>query len=464
MLLRTLLSYRTLPENVPATDPGLEVGTLRYTLPGLVLTVLLLCLGSGLYIMQASAFNNALPLVLKDIEASDTAVAVFMTAIPQLLNMVVTPIVSFRSDRTRSRLGRRMPYLLAAAPFVMLFLLGIGWIHQIAEEVRAVFPFLPESFTLILLGIMIVGYQVFFLVVASIIYYVFPDVIPARYIGRVMALFQLTGSLAGFLFSRYLLKYIDSHMEYLFTGVGIAFAVMMILMTLLVREGDYPPVDDGLRQPTLIDNMKIYFRECYSIPFYYSIFATIALSDASIVCRGMFNLLYARDTLHISVAEFGIMAGWGGVTGVVLAYPLGLLVDRIGALKVYAIGLATVVAVNLWCFFGVRDELTFFIATLLLAVSYTIQMTSTLPVLIAIFPKELYGQFCSASSLLRAGFVALMGIGGGIIFDWLDDYQYIYLWDFLFTLAAFLCFLKLYADWRKRGGHDAYRAPVISHN
>jgi len=46
-----------------------------------------------------------------------------LTTIPYAMNMVMTPIVSFSSDRYRSRWGRRIPFLIWPTPFIVLFLL-----------------------------------------------------------------------------------------------------------------------------------------------------------------------------------------------------------------------------------------------------------------------------------------------------------------------------------------------------
>ena len=51
---------------------------------------------------------------------------------------------------------------------------------------------------------------------------------------------------------------------------------------------------------------------------------------------------------------------------------------------------------------------------------------------------------------------------GGLLFDLVKDYQYIFAWDFLFTVLSFLCFVKLYRDWQKRGGRHGYVAPVMA--
>lgn len=462
MLQKHLIKYIQIEDSSENLTSPLSVGTINYTMAGLISTIAVICLGTCLYSMQISTFYTALPVVFKNIHASDTIMAVFMTTIPQILNMVINPIVSFKSDRYRSKFGRRMPFLWLSTPCIALFLIGIGWIFPITEGLKNLFPFLPDNLSLIILGILIVGYQIFFMILGSIIYYVFPDVIPEKYIGRFMALFQLSGSLAGFIFSRYLLKYVETNMEYLFTGVGVAFFIMMIIMLLSVKEGEYPAIHEVAKASSLMDDIKTYCRECYSIPFYFSLFAMVALSEASMITRNMFNLIYARDTLKISVEYYGIMLGWGGLVGVILGYPVGLLVDKFGAIKVFGAGLFLVILVNLWSFFFVKDTNSFYLSTILVAVVYCIQFTSTLPMYVAIFPKALYGQFSSATALFRAGFVAIIGLGGGVLFDYLQDYQYIFAWDFLFTLLALLCFFKLYSDWKKLGGHTHYKAPTVN--
>lgn len=177
---------------------ALRVEGLQYTYPGLLLTVLLIGIGAFGYFLMSSLVGAFLPVELEKMGASNTFIGIFITSIPYVLNMIITPVVSFQSDRLRTRLGRRMPYILCSAPFVTLFLILIGWTPAFCAGAE----WMPQWLPRILLGMLSVGYQIFFLIVGSIIYYLFPDVIPERFIGRFMALFSLTGSLAGFIFSR----------------------------------------------------------------------------------------------------------------------------------------------------------------------------------------------------------------------------------------------------------------------
>ena len=456
-LRKTLFRYHRVSESAA---PDMSTGTLQYTLPGLVATMMVLCIGTGIFIMMQVMLGNSLPLIARNYGANNQLIALLSTTIPYVFNMIITPIVSFRSDRTRTKIGRRMPFLLFATPFMALALIGIGWIEPICRLLESSFPWYSASFDLWILGALIILYNIFYLIIGSIIYYLFPDVIPERYIGRFMALLQLSGSLVGFLFSRYLLKFVETCQGILFTSLALLFAAGMFWMISTVREGDYPEVDPEEKAPSFFGNVMMFVRECYSIPFYYCFYLATALSEVSMVTRGMFNLLYAKEQLHISVEEFGIISGWFGLVGVVLSFPLGILVDKLGSLKVYGFGLATVIVTNLFGFFLVRDYTSFYVVMIVLGVVYAIQMTSTLPMFVDILPKEFYGQFSAATALFRALFMTIGSYCGGVLFDWLRDYQYIFAWDFLFTVLAFLCFVKLYADWAKRGGRRSYSAPL----
>ena len=456
-LRKTLFRYHTATE--PAA-PALSTGTLQYTLPGLISTMTVLCLGTGIFTMMQVMLGNALPLIARGYGANNQLIALLGTTIPYVFNMIITPIVSFRSDRTRTKIGRRMPYLLFATPFMALALIGIGWIEPICRFLESAFSWYSATFDLWILGGLIVFYNIFYLIIGSIIYYLFPDVIPDRYIGRFMALLQLSGSLVGFLFSRYLLKFVETCQGILFTSLAFLFAAGMLWMIFTVREGEYPEVDPDVKPPSFFGNIMVFVRECYSIPFYYCFFLTMALSEVSMITRGMFNLLYAKEQLHISVEDFGIISGWFGLVGVVLSFPLGILVDKLGSLKVFGAGLVLVILTNLSGFFLVRDYASFYVVMIVLGVVYAIQMTSTLPVFVDILPKEFYGQFSAANALFRALFMTIGSYCGGLLFDLIKNYQYIFAWDFLFTVLSFLCFVKLYRDWRKRGGRRSYVAPL----
>lgn len=437
-----------------------KVGMLGYDNWGLINVILLILLACAGFITIQVLIMTLLPKQFKDAGASNTVIAFFITTMPYAVTMVVNPVVSFWSDRTRTKRGRRIPYLLYTTPVIALFCLLIGWSGKFGPCFDSLASACGVNGTLASLAVLTVAYNIFFMIPGAVFWYLFPDVIPDHFIGRFMSYYQLVTSLAALILNRYFLKFADTHIEYLYSAVAVFFLITMLIMIICVKEGGYPPVESPDKKLNLLDFVKTYCRECYSVGFYYSFFITMALSEVSMICRNMYNLIYAQDVLHVSTENFGIIMGYYGVVGVALSLPLGYLCDKLNPLKIFAAGLFLVVVVNLWSFFYVKDYNTFFITSMLLSVVYTIQMVSTIPVFVAILPKELYGQFCSANALFRAVFMAVGGLGCGLMLDWIKNYQYIYFWDFVFTLGALISFIKLYIDWQKRGGQNGYIPPL----
>lgn len=66
-------------------------------------------------------FNNFVPIFLKeDFALSATAIGFIMTW-DNYLNMFLQPVIGERSDRTRTRFGRRKPWMAVGAPLAALF-------------------------------------------------------------------------------------------------------------------------------------------------------------------------------------------------------------------------------------------------------------------------------------------------------------------------------------------------------
>ena len=77
--------------------------------------------------------------------------------------------------------------------------------------------------------------------------------------------------------------------------------------------------------------------------------------------------------------------------------PMGYLVDRFHPLRIYLAGALLVIFVNPFGFFFVHGYGTFMAMGILLAVVYTVQNSSLLPLCVKLYPKEQFGQFCSAA-------------------------------------------------------------------
>jgi MFS family permease len=66
-------------------------------------------------------FNNFVPVFLKEDFGLTASLIGFIMTWDNYLNMFVQPVVGERSDRTRTRIGRRKPWMLVGAPLAAVF-------------------------------------------------------------------------------------------------------------------------------------------------------------------------------------------------------------------------------------------------------------------------------------------------------------------------------------------------------
>src|SRR5262249_32321973 len=144
--------------------------------------------------------------------ASDTQITIFKTSVSELVVLILVPIVSTWSDRHRSRLGRRIPFMLYATPPLALFLAMIGFSPALANWLKSISPNLlgtisAANLTTALITVMNAGYKIFDPFPQSVYYYIWADVIPPQFMGTFSCLFGVFSRAGLFVFNRWLLKY-----------------------------------------------------------------------------------------------------------------------------------------------------------------------------------------------------------------------------------------------------------------
>src|SRR5205814_1242071 len=180
------------------TGPDYRVGTLIYTRLGLFLIFIWLLWGDLVWTIMENIFPNSMPLQLDRLGVPKEWIGYTMGTAGAVINMSFVPVVSFRSDRTRTRWGRRIPYLLFTLPPLCLFLSVLGFSDQIGAAIRASswpakLHLAPITLILIVMGVLILLYDVFNVFVNSIYWYLFRDVIPTPFLGRFMAAVRMVG-------------------------------------------------------------------------------------------------------------------------------------------------------------------------------------------------------------------------------------------------------------------------------
>ena len=227
-------------------DRPYRVGTLAYGKLGLVALFAWLLWGDFCFQLMEAVTPAVIPLKLRSLDAPNWAIALIITTLPGTMNMTVCPWVSYASDRHRGPFGRRIPFILWSLPFLVVFLLLLGFSGQIGHALHARLPgtwgISPAGAGIICIGIFMVGFQFFNMFVSSVFWYLFNDVVPHNFLGRFLGLFRVVAGIETMLFNFFIYRHAETHMTEIYIGAALVFGTGMLLMCLKVKEGEYPPL------------------------------------------------------------------------------------------------------------------------------------------------------------------------------------------------------------------------------
>ncbi|HEY3297942.1 MAG TPA: MFS transporter [Armatimonadota bacterium] len=465
-------------------EPKFRAGTLEYTKRGLFMLFVYLLWGDFCFTLMESVFPQITPLTMKNLGSNDFLIGLVMITIPNIFNAIVCPWVSFKSDRHRSKLGRRIPFLLYPTPAIALFLIMIGFSPDLGRFLGNTIlhstGWGTVAITLGLIAVFSAGFQYFNMFVGSVYYYLFNDVVPDEYLSRFMAAFRLVGLVAGALFNFVIFRYAESHMKWIFIGAGVLYFVAFMQMSLKVKEGEYPPPPEYVDgKQGVFSGLKTYFKECFSHKFYWYFFLSTAFWELT-ACIRPFDLLLQRQTLALTPGKIGMILGTAQIVTALFILPAGIFSDKHHPLRTTlwaSVGLLILTPTRLVYLFHHFDPGTAFWVEfslqMVLVPLNAIYTVSSLPMYMRILPAERYGQFCSAQAMFRSSANILFGtMAGGymVLMKKLSAVHHMYptyyygfspLWTWVLQIVAVIFLFQLYKSWKERGGDESFTPPPV---
>lgn len=453
-------------------------GTRTYTKVGLFVLFAWLLWGDFCFTMMEAVVPSILPLKFKALGCSNWLMGLVLTTAPGVLNMAVGPYVSFKSDRYRSRWGRRIPFILWTMPFLCasLALMGLsddlcGMLQRHAAFLR---QFTPATITIVLVAAFLIMFQFFNMFVGSVFWYLFNDVVPAQFLARFMGLFKMVGVGAGALYNFFIFQYAESHMREIFIGAALLYFLGFGLVCLRVKEGEYPPIEGESEEAGKgLKGILTFFRESFSHKFYW--FRFLATSFGAFGgAIGVFGIFFNRD-MGLSLAQIGRINAISAIAMMAAMYFMAIFVDRWHPLRICVYGAVFGVLGNLmslvWIFVTVPGNYFFWmnlgnvmIGTFLSA----LVAVAGLPCEMRIFPKSRFGQFCSAQAMIRSVFVMVSGILAGIFIDIVRNlcngsdysYRFMFIWISVFSIISATFMVMTYLEWHRLGGDKHFHPPA----
>ncbi len=475
-----LSSHQIRPDVVQDPDGGKKYhcGTLTYTKFGLTVLFASLLWGDFCFNLVQNILPVALPLKLKALGAENWLMAAIMQTMPVLL-FPLHPWIGVKSDRSRSKWGRRIPFIALSLPFLSASLVMLAFSENISAYVgkNIVFfqSFAPATLTIAVIAFLYLVYLFFGAFANSAFYFVFNDVIPPQFIGRFWGMFRILSALASLTYNWFVFKYLESNMREVLLCAAVVYFVGLGVMCLFVKEGKYPPVETEMgKAKGSAEGIKIFFKESFSQKFYMAIFGFTVFGTLGAAVN-MFGIFFNKDCMGLSMEQMGKMGAMGQVSTLLAIAVTATFIDRWHPLRVstYAavFGLIHTFMPWVWIFVSLPTQIIFYLFSAWIVISQfqgAIGSAAGMPLYMRVFPKSRFGQFCSAQGLLTTLVSAVAVILGGAFIDLLGrffvqpnfEYRFLWVWQLIFGIPTAVCIIYAYRIWHRMGGDANFHPPA----
>jgi len=444
-----------------------KVGSLTYTFSGLILLFCLLLAGDFAWAMRDRAVGPIAQLMLRELHAPNVVVGMLLSSLPTALGLIIGPIVSMKSDRLRSRWGRRIPFLLLSAPFAVFSMFGLAATPWMGRELHAFLGSYSPGLFAVSIGVFVVFWTVFDLagVVANSVFGgLVNDVVPPELLGRFFGLFRMVSLLAGILFNFWLMGNAEEHFVAIFACTGMLYGVGFSWMCCKVKEGDYPPpkplpMAGSNPLANTVATFKTFFRECFRNSYYLWLFGAITLCNVSSSPFNAFSVFYAKS-IGMNMKDYGEYLAITFAVSMLISYKLGVWADRFHPLRACIPIMALYAITMLWGgTFGQSKEM-FAIGFILHGILSGAYFTVSSSLSQRLFPKEKFAQFVAGNGLFGSLFYMATAPVVGLFLDRAGHvYRHTFTISGALALAGFLTLLVVHSKFMALGGPKGYKAP-----
>jgi MFS family permease len=437
-----------------APSPSIwRVGTLSYTTGGLLVLFGFLLLGDIAWSLKERAVPEVFKALLKEFQVGPILWNVLVGGLPALATLVIGPIVGVASDRYRSRLGRRIPFLLATTPFIFLGIAGMAFSLPLAALLGGDGV---STAALVVLALSWVVFEVATVIGNAMFTALIKDTVPDRFMGRFYGLFRGCSLLVGIVFFfGFFGNDILATSTALLMGIGAVYVVGFLALCWRVKEGVYP--DPG-PAPAFAGPVKI-IRNSLDHRFYVVLFLVFALATVAFMPVNN-NAFLAKDAFAVDPQAYGQALGITYCISLVLAYPIGWLTDRLHPLRTGFITLTAYGVIMAVGWIAVDDATTFTAVFIAHGVVSGAFFTSTASLLLRLLPSNSFSQRAAA----KAAIAGIMTVGstaalGGVLGLLGGDPQVVFVIGAGLAGLAALGWVVLLREFHRLGGYDAYQAP-----
>ena len=382
-----------------------------------------------------SIYNTDIPIILQETYKISSFAVGWIMNLDNILAIIIIPIIGALSDRTWTKIGRRMPYIITSLPISAILFCLIPWIPLLmGVNIPSLFLLI---FVIFLMNItQAIGRSPFIALMPDI---VFPENrSPANGIINFMG--GLGALIAFFFVGR--LSSTDRTLGFLIVGIVQIIAVIILFLTIREKRDSLVPVSQ--KQTSWSNSFKYLMRVrdksliflLLAIFFWFVGFNTIETFYT--VYMAIESGLLPSQGESIAKFNLGILA----LSFMVMSIPSGVLAKRIGRKRTVIIGILGIIGM----FIGLmitKDLSVISILFLIGGISWALININALPMVLDLGSLELQGTFTGMYYLASQSASIIAPPLTGFLADLLHTRFIIFPLGGIFFILAFLMILQV---------------------
>jgi Na+/melibiose symporter-like transporter len=284
---------------------------------------------------QESAWNfydSQVPVLLREQVASAAVVGMLM-GMDNLLGIFVQPWIGNRSDNTRTRWGRRIPYLVVGMPLAAVVFAVLPWTSSLTALVAVMFLYaLLANSTRPLTESMV------------------PDFIAPGRRSRVTAIVKIATALTVIVAALISLLVVDEHPRAAFVIPSVILLLTTVVLIARVRDSQSPAYRATVAGEATAQEARVPFRQVVTELIRDTdrrrlllLLSVLLFGGAWFASRSLITP-YGMEALGLSRGDAGGLTLPSGIAYVLAAYPAALCAERFGALLTMGVGMSVFAA------------------------------------------------------------------------------------------------------------------------
>lgn len=401
-------------------------------------------IGLGFFTMglMDPLYDNYIPMFLGYYIDSSSLIGAVMT-LDNILAIFLIPVFSALSDRTRTRIGRRMPYIVTLLPLAAIFF--------------ALVPFSALD-SLVLLVVTIFMLNIFKQAVRGPVVALMPDMVPADLRSEANGVINTMGGLATILGTVLLARLMDVRVNLpgigevdkilAFPAASVFVIIAVVLLFAFVKESKSEVAAEEEKEEKPRDPLFASLKAIFTEKEKSALFILLSLLCWFIAYQGILPFIgvYTMEELGTSAGTAALSSGMVGVAYAAFAVPSGKIAHRYGRKKTIRAALLAIVVDLLLVFLhgtltaGMNPTLrlaSFWVLLFLFGIFWVTVVTNSFPMLWQMADYQTIGVYTGAYYFFSqlASIIAPPIAGGAID---LLGYPALFIFGLVFMAAALI--------------------------